>query len=267
MIHFRPKDALASLITNAFSTDDLPCEYRRSSSQVDARVEPSTPDTPTASLALSPCEPGSGWAVRYGNAHTAFSNATVRVRRHVITMGVAQSQIQRPGLYLAVLGGRTPQTHVELHDVRWVVGCCIDDTIPELKRQWFGHRKGLHLDSYVRIDCVDGYAVKLRQNKSSDVASEGVQAPLQKLWFVNMGGYDASSLLELHQVGCVVAPNAQAAKSRARKRWLTNSLQQHKDDLHAIDQVGGVDDCLPIDELQGWQVTLTPAPDQPCCNF
>ena len=184
-----------------------------------------------------------------------------------MTMGVAQSQTQRPGLYLAVLGGRTPQTHVELHDVRWVVGCCIDDTIPELKRQWFGHRKGLHLDSYVRIDCVDGYAVELRQNKTSDVASGGVQAPLQKLWFVNMGGYDASSLLELHQVGCVVAPNAQAAKSRARKRWLTNSLQQHKDDLHAIDQVGGVDDCLPIDELQGWQVTLTPAPDQPCCSF
>jgi len=184
-----------------------------------------------------------------------------------MTMGVAQSQTQRPGLYLAVLGGRTPQTHVELHDVRWVVGCCIDDTIPELKRQWFGHRKGLHLDSYVRIDCVDGYAVELTQSKSSDTTSDDSQPLRPKLWFVNMGAYDPSSLLELHQIGCVVAPNAQAAKSRARKRWLNDSLQQHKDDLHTIDQVGGIDDCLPIVELQGWTVTLKPAPDQPSCSF
>lgn len=182
-------------------------------------------------------------------------------------MGAARSQIQRPGLYLAVLGGRTLQTHVELHDVRWVVGSSIDEAIPELKRQWFGNRKGLHLDSYVRLDCVDGYAVELSQNKSSDMASDDGQTSRPKLWFVNMGGYDPSSLLELHQIGCVVAPNAQAAKNRARKRWLNDSLQQHKDDLHTIDQVGGIDDCLPIVELQGWTVTLKPAPDQPSCSF
>lgn len=176
-------------------------------------------------------------------------------------------QAQRPGLYLVVLGGRTPQTHVELHDVRWVVGNSIDDAIPELKRQWFGNRKGLHLDSYVRVDCVDGYAVELSQSQSPEVVSQPDEAALQKLWFVNMGGYDPSSLLELHQIGCVVAPNAQAAKSRARKRWLRDSLQQHKDDLHTIDQVGGIDDCLPIVELQGWTVRLKPAPDQPSCSF
>ena len=130
-----------------------------------------------------------------------------------MTMGVAQSQTQRPGLYLAVLGGRTPQTHVELHDVRWVVGCCIDDTIPELKRQWFGHQKVLHLDSYERIDCVDGYAVVLTQSKSSDTTSDDSQPLRPKLWFVNMGAYDPSSLLELHQIGCVVAPNAQRRKA------------------------------------------------------
>ena len=126
-----------------------------------------------------------------------------------MTMGVAQSQTQRPGLYL-VLGDAHPKP--ELHDVRWVVGCCIDDTIPELKRQWFGHQKGLHLDSYVRIDCVDGYAVELTQSKSSDTTSDDSQPLRPKLWFVNMGAYDPSSLLELHQIGCVVAPNAQRRK-------------------------------------------------------
>ena len=182
-------------------------------------------------------------------------------------MQAGQSPTPRPGLYLVVLGGRTPASHVELHDVRWVVGNSIDDTIPELKRQWFGSRKGLHLDSYTRIENVDGYAVELNRSMNPTVMPEPVQAPIQKLWFVNMGGYDASSLLELHQIGCVVAPTAQAAKHRARKRWLTDSLHQHKDDLHAVDQVGGIDDCLPIADLQGWQVSLRPAPDQPSCTF
>ena len=47
------------------------------------------------------------------------------------------------------------------------------------------------------------------------MASDDGQTSRPKLWFVNMGGYDPSSLLELHQIGCVVAPNAQAAKNRA----------------------------------------------------
>ncbi|MEB3158579.1 MAG: DUF1543 domain-containing protein [Synechococcus sp.] len=182
-------------------------------------------------------------------------------------MAAAGDPIKAPGLYLVVLGGRTPHTHVELHDVRWVVGSCIDDTIPELKRQWFGSRKGLHLDSYTRIENVDGYAVELKRGMNSAVKPDAVQAPIQKLWFVNLGGYDANSLLELHQIGCVVAPNAQAAKTRAKQRWLKGSLQQHKDDLHTLEQVGGIDNCLAIEELQGWTVTLTAAPDQPSCSF
>lgn len=172
-----------------------------------------------------------------------------------------------PSLYLVVLGGRTPQTHVELHDVRWVAGCCIDDTIPELKRQWFGSKRGLHIDSYVRIDNVDGYAVSLTRGNASALPPDHKGEPRQKLWFVNMGGYDASSLLELHQIGCVVAATPQAAKSRAKQRWLKAALQQHKDDLHTVEQIDGIDDCLPIAELQGWKVTLTPAPSQRPCTF
>ena len=182
-------------------------------------------------------------------------------------MDVDWDPTEQPGLYLVVLGGRTPHTHVELHDVRWVVGTCIDDTIPELKRQWFGSRKGLHLDSYVRLDCVDGYTVQLRRANAETPGSGNAKSPTQKLWFVNMGGYEASSLLELHAIGCVVAANAQSAKHRAKQRWLKGALQQHKDDLRSVDQVGGIDNCLPIDELQGWQVTLSPAPNQPSCQF
>ena len=69
-------------------------------------------------------------------------------------------------LFLVVLGGRIKGCHVELHDVRWVVGDSIEDTIPELKRQWFGTRRGLHivlivtqsLDECGRLACAGGGA-------------------------------------------------------------------------------------------------------------
>ena len=64
-----------------------------------------------------------------------------------------------PALFLVVLGGRTATSHIELHDVRFVAGASIDATIPELRRQWFGRREGLHLDSVMAVRAIDGWAV------------------------------------------------------------------------------------------------------------
>jgi hypothetical protein len=146
-------------------------------------------------------------------------------------------------LFLVVLGGRIDGCQVELHDVRFVVGPTIETTIPELQKQWVGRRRGLHLDSWMEVRQIDGYAVTLARAPSDS---------LEKLWFVNVGGYDPSELLELHQIGLVVAPSAAAAKARAKKRLLPTAQQRHKDDLHAVD------DCLPLDLLQGWHVQLRP---------
>ncbi|TCD57173.1 DUF1543 domain-containing protein [Synechococcus sp. BS55D] len=160
-------------------------------------------------------------------------------------------------LFLVVLGGRTPDCHVELHDVRWVVGPNIETTIPELRRQWWGSLKGLHIDSYTSIDSVDGYAVSLESNAAP--ALEG-NTTNQRLWFINLGGYQRHSLQEWHHFGLVVATTAQAAKARARTLWLQDHVQVHKDDLHSLDTVGGIDDCLPIETISGWRIVLTPEP-------
>jgi len=72
-----------------------------------------------------------------------------------------------PTLFLVVLGGRTASSHIELHDVRFVAGRSIDDTLPELRRQWFGRREGLHLDSFMAVRAVDGYAVRLGREPSA----------------------------------------------------------------------------------------------------
>lgn len=157
-----------------------------------------------------------------------------------------------PQLWMVVLGGRVPGCHIELHDVRFVAGARIDDTIPQLRRQWFGRRDGLHLDSYMAVWAVDGWAVRLGRKPASPRP--------ERLWFVNLGAYCPDALAELHHFGLVVARSPQAAKAAAKRQWLRGALQQHKDDLV------GVDDCLAIEQLEllgdaRWHVQLQPHPE------
>ena len=64
-------------------------------------------------------------------------------------------------LYLVVLGGRAKKANIELHDVRWVVGSKIEDTYDTLRNDWFGSSRGFHIDSYKKIQYIDGYKVNL----------------------------------------------------------------------------------------------------------
>ena len=65
-------------------------------------------------------------------------------------------------LFLVFLGGRAKKANVELHDVRWVIGSKIEDTYDSLRRDWFGMREGLHIDSFKKINYVDGYKINLK---------------------------------------------------------------------------------------------------------
>ena len=70
-------------------------------------------------------------------------------------------KLENISLYLVVLGGRAKKANIELHDVRWVVGCKIEDTYDTLRKDWFGSPKGLHIDSYKKIKYIDGYKINL----------------------------------------------------------------------------------------------------------
>lgn len=152
-------------------------------------------------------------------------------------------------LFLVVLGGRSRGCHIEQHDVRFVAGERIDDTLPELRRQWFGLQRGLHLDSWMRIEQVEGWQVVLRR--------EPFGGP-QRLWFVNVGGYDPACMAELHAFGLFIAPSARSAAARAKRHLLSGVIQPHKDDVCAVEHSGELDNLLPIERLHGWHVHLVP---------
>ena len=162
-------------------------------------------------------------------------------------------------LFLVVLGGRAHKANVELHDVRWVVGPKIEDTFNVLRKNWFGSIDGLHIDSFKKIEYIDGYKINLKnfeKNKIKTKQSFNQMNPSKNLWFVNIGGYDPSSMQEKHEFGLVVASSSLEAKNKATSKWLSGCRKKHKDDIASLNTLISCDDCQLIKNIGSWEIQL-----------
>jgi hypothetical protein len=145
-------------------------------------------------------------------------------------------------LFAVYLGGCAPKANTELHDVVFAVGLRIEDTYTQLLEKWFGNPVGLHLDSWLELDLVDGYRVSLSPTPAPQT---------EKLFFINLGAYD-DSFTELHANGFYVAASGPQAKQRAMTDHFTSGVNEaHKDDLYDID------DCIALETVGGLHVVLT----------
>ena len=148
-------------------------------------------------------------------------------------------------LFLVYLGGRVDGCHIEMHDVRFVVGESIEQTYSKLKAQWVGSKNNVHMDSYMAIHDIDGFAVSI---------SDKPQNRPERLYFVNLGAYEEDKLAEQHAFTLTVAHSAEQAKQQVKQRLLTEMSHQHKDDLHEVD------DCFALDLLDSqFHIHLTPS--------
>ena len=164
-------------------------------------------------------------------------------------------------LYLVVLGGRAKKANIELHDVRWVVGSKIEDTYDTLREDWFGSPKGLHIDSYKKIKYIDGYKINLKYFEKNKIDKKQLvkkNKAVKYLWFVNIGGYDPTSMQEKHEFGLVAASTELEAKSIAKSKWLIGCKKKHKDDIASLGILLSYDDCELIKKIGNWQIELTP---------
>ena len=162
-------------------------------------------------------------------------------------------------LFLVVVGGRSPKANIELHDVRWVIGSKIEDTFDQLRNDWFGSDNGLHIDSYKKIDSIDGYKINLINKESREpqnkISKKG-RISNKKLWFVNIGGYDPNSMQEKHEFGLVVASSFSEAKNKAKSKWLIDCKKKHKDEIYVVEDFTDVDDCEVIKNIGNWEIEL-----------
>ena len=164
-------------------------------------------------------------------------------------------------LYLVVLGGRAEKANIELHDVRWVVGSKIEDTYDTLRNDWFGSARGLHIDSYKKIQYIDGYKINLINVENHKIEKKQLVKKVKqkkKLWFVNIGGYNPTSMQEKHEFGLVIASNKLEAKNIAKSKWLIGYKKKHLDDLSSLEMLISCDDCEPIKKIGFWEIELTP---------
>jgi len=168
-------------------------------------------------------------------------------------------KIEKIYLFLVVLGGRAKKANVELHDVRWVVGSKIEDTYDALRRNWFGTSEGLHIDSYKKIKYVDGYKITLKNTENKKLKTKKFSNrnnPKKNLWFVNIGGYDSSSMQEKHEFGLVVASSKLEAKNIAKSKWLMGCKKKHKDDIATLELLSECYDCQTINAIGNLEIEL-----------
>lgn len=137
-------------------------------------------------------------------------------------------------LFVVYVGGKTDTSLIEVHDIHFALGEHIEDTYDQLRKQWWGTPQSLHLDAWGILKCVDGYNLVL--------TPEPVVDQVNKLYFINLGGYDPNEFTELHKNMFLVAANESEAKGQA-KATVAHWNVPHKDNLYVVD------DCINVSDL------------------
>jgi hypothetical protein len=150
-------------------------------------------------------------------------------------------------LFMFYVGGNCGNSNVELHDVRFSIGETPEDCHEDLRRQWWGDAESLHLDCWGAVEGADGFDITL----TSDAPPDGVD----KLFFVNLGGYDPAEFSELHKNILLVVPDAGAAKARALAQIQSWSLP-HRDKLFEVEKAV---DVTALMQRYGYSLRLTKA--------
>lgn len=158
-------------------------------------------------------------------------------------------------LFMFYVGGNCGNSNVELHDVRFSIGETAEDCHADLREQWWGDPESLHLDCWGAVEQADGFDVAL----TKDSPGTGTD----KLFFVNLGGYDPAEFSELHRNVLLVAPDAGVAKARA-KALIKSWLLPHKDNLFEVEKAIDINALL---EAYGYSLSLKPATEEKPFTF
>ena len=145
-------------------------------------------------------------------------------------------------LFVVMLGGRHARANTEVHDVVLAVAPGIEQSHAQLRQQWFGETSGLHIDSWMTVDGVEQWQVRL--------SADAPAADAPRLYFVNLGGYVAGEFGEAHRYLLVVADDTADAKRKALRQAGAAWIKPHRDALFEVDS------CLPVGPIGGLYVHL-----------
>lgn len=163
-----------------------------------------------------------------------------------------------------VLIGATPTgRHTEQHDVFFGIADSLPNLLPHMKVFWPEAADIMHIDAWREVTAIDGYRVNV-----SPKTSAPVQGP--KLFFINLGGYQANKFEEQHYYVLTVKENRSLAFRVAKDTlfYRQNNIPggtSHIDDKYGVD----VDDLYEIADIlqpyqkEQYQIELIPTDGMP----
>ena len=147
-------------------------------------------------------------------------------------------------LFMFYIGGDCGNSNIELHDIRFSVGKNPQDCYEDLRNQWWGEPKSLHLDCWGAIKQADGFDVELTDTPE--------QSPY-KLFFLNMGGYNETDFEEIHKNVLIVEETQHKAIVKAMK-MIRDWKLPHRDFVMEVEKALNISEQL---ERQGKYLKLT----------
>jgi hypothetical protein len=141
-------------------------------------------------------------------------------------------------LFVIYIGGSHEKSLIELHDMRFVVANTIEETYDTLRKSWWGTPSSLHLDAWGMLDYADGYSIQISKLPPNEQSN--------KLYFVNLGGYDQQQFTELHKNVFIVASDEAQAKQKAVQQ-ISEWESPHRDYLHQVDTLLDLNNLIATD--------------------
>lgn len=158
-------------------------------------------------------------------------------------------------LFAVFVGGNHPRANIELHDLRFVTGETVLDTVPQLRAAWWGTPSSLHIDGYAELTHVEGLRIDVVPGPAPKNAGAS-------LWFINVGGYTPELFGEQHHY--LFMAGADKAEIWSRARALSPDwTSRHKDNFATVDDVLEVNTLLGTDGIHirlGDLIANAPAP-------
>ena len=162
-----------------------------------------------------------------------------------------------------MLGCTPPGRHVEQHDIFFGIAASLNELADEIKAFWPEPTR-IHVDAWREVSLVDGYQVNIAERTTDSPVAE---AP-QKLFFINLGGYQPNKFEEQHYVLLTVKKDMAAASREAKDTFFYQhngfeGATSHIDDKYGIDvdDIYNVEDILSDAQKAKYSIVLSPAID------
>ena len=152
--------------------------------------------------------------------------------------------MSEPKLFMLLVGCKPAQRHTEQHDVYFGISYHLKDLKKDINEFWPEALGKIHVDAWREVTSVGGSKITIVPK------SIGILNQEEKLFFINLGGYQKGRFEEQHFALLTVSRNKTEATKEAKSTVFFRHNQfghavTHIDDRYGID----VDDLHQIEEI------------------